>query len=45
MATGSAPLPARRLIKEVLGRGDYAIIGEIVEPCSKVLDLGCGEGN
>lgn len=28
---------------EVLGRSDYAIIGEIVEPGSKVLDLGCGE--
>ena len=25
-------------------RRDYAIIGEIVEPGSKVLDLGCGEG-
>ncbi|MCC6393717.1 MAG: methionine biosynthesis protein MetW [Bryobacterales bacterium] len=44
MAADSAPLPARRLIKEVLGRGDYAIIGEIVQPRSKVLDLGCGEG-
>lgn len=29
---------------ELLGRSDYAIIGEIVEPGSKVLDLGCGEG-
>ncbi|HUQ93971.1 MAG TPA: methionine biosynthesis protein MetW [Bryobacteraceae bacterium] len=28
----------------MLGRGDYAIIGELVEPGSKVLDLGCGEG-
>jgi methionine biosynthesis protein MetW len=28
----------------VLGRSDYAIIGEIVEPSTKVLDLGCGEG-
>ncbi len=28
----------------LLGRSDYAIIGEIVEPGSKVLDLGCGEG-
>ncbi|MDX1984151.1 MAG: methionine biosynthesis protein MetW [Bryobacteraceae bacterium] len=32
------------LVRKVLGRGDYAIIGEIVEPGSKVLDLGCGEG-
>ncbi len=34
----------RRLVREVLGRGDYAIIGEIIEPRSKVLDLGCGDG-
>lgn len=33
-----------RFVHEVLGRSDYAIIGEIVEPRSKVLDLGCGEG-
>jgi methionine biosynthesis protein MetW len=31
-------------VRELLGRSDYAIIGEIVEPKSKVLDLGCGEG-
>ena len=31
-------------VREVLGRSDYAIIGEIVEPNSRVLDLGCGEG-
>ncbi len=31
-------------VRELLGRSDYAIIGEIVEPGSKVLDLGCGEG-
>src|SRR5581483_1619288 len=31
-------------VSELLGRSDYAIIGEIVEPGSKVLDLGCGEG-
>ena len=31
-------------VRELLGRSDYAIIGEIVEPCAKVLDLGCGEG-
>lgn len=33
-----------RFVHELLGRSDYAIIGEIVEPRSKVLDLGCGEG-
>jgi methionine biosynthesis protein MetW len=31
-------------VSELLGRSDYAIIGEIVEPHTKVLDLGCGEG-
>ena len=31
-------------VREVLGRSDYAIIGEIVEQGAKVLDLGCGEG-
>ncbi len=31
-------------VGELLGRSDYAIIGEIVEPGAKVLDLGCGEG-
>ncbi|MBL8233993.1 MAG: methionine biosynthesis protein MetW [Bryobacterales bacterium] len=27
-----------------MGREDYAIIGELVEPGSLVLDLGCGDG-
>lgn len=36
--------PAHGFVRELLGRGDYAIIGEIVEPRSRVLDLGCGEG-
>ena len=31
-------------VGELLGRSDFAIIGEIVEPDSRVLDLGCGEG-
>jgi len=31
-------------VREVLGRSDYAIIGEIITPGSKVLDLGCGDG-
>lgn len=31
-------------VREILGRSDYAIIGEIVEPNTRVLDLGCGEG-
>ncbi|MEP7366176.1 MAG: methionine biosynthesis protein MetW [Acidobacteriota bacterium] len=32
------------LVHDILGRSDYAIISDIVEPNSKVLDLGCGEG-
>jgi len=30
-------------VGELLGRGDFAIIGEIVEANTRVLDLGCGE--
>ncbi len=29
---------------ELYGRSDYAIIGELIEPSTRVLDLGCGEG-
>jgi len=38
--------PARKqaFVRELLGRSDYAIIGDIVESGTKVLDLGCGEG-
>ena len=31
-------------VRTLLGRSDYAIISEIVEPNTRVLDLGCGEG-
>lgn len=31
-------------VREVLGRSDYAIIGELIQPRTKVLDLGCGDG-
>jgi methionine biosynthesis protein MetW len=31
-------------VREVYGRRDFAIIGELVEPATRVLDLGCGEG-
>lgn len=31
-------------VRELLGRSDYRIMGEIVEPKTKVLDLGCGDG-
>jgi methionine biosynthesis protein MetW len=30
-------------VRDLLGRSDYAIIGEIVPDGAKVLDLGCGE--
>jgi methionine biosynthesis protein MetW len=36
--------PRRGFVGEVLGRRDYAIISELIEPKTKVLDLGCGEG-
>jgi methionine biosynthesis protein MetW len=42
--TPPQPAPKRAFVCEILGRSDYAIIGEIVEPGAKVLDLGCGEG-
>ncbi|HLH39718.1 MAG TPA: methionine biosynthesis protein MetW [Bryobacteraceae bacterium] len=29
---------------DVYGRRDYAIIGELIAPGTRVLDLGCGEG-
>jgi len=31
-------------VVEVYGRSDYAIIGQLIEPKTRVLDLGCGEG-
>ncbi|HLJ48788.1 MAG TPA: methionine biosynthesis protein MetW [Bryobacteraceae bacterium] len=31
-------------VRKLLGRSDFAIISEIVAPNSKVLDLGCGDG-
>jgi methionine biosynthesis protein MetW len=42
--TQSPHAPRKAFVRELLGRSDYAIIGEIVEPNTKVLDLGCGEG-
>jgi methionine biosynthesis protein MetW len=35
---------AKDFVPELLGRSDYAIIGELVEPKTRVLDLGCGDG-
>ncbi|HUB33564.1 MAG TPA: methionine biosynthesis protein MetW [Bryobacteraceae bacterium] len=46
MSAAAKEQPARKaaFVREILGRSDYAIIGEIVEPKTRVLDLGCGEG-
>src|SRR3954451_24687627 len=38
------PQKKTAFVPEVLWRSDYAIIGEIVQPNTMVLDLGCGEG-
>jgi methionine biosynthesis protein MetW len=38
------PAGKQAFVSELLGRSDYAIIGDIVELGAKVLDLGCGEG-
>jgi len=35
---------AQKFVPELLGRSDYEIISEIIEPNTRVLDLGCGEG-
>jgi methionine biosynthesis protein MetW len=40
----AADVARKPFVGELLGRGDFAIISELVEPNSKVLDLGCGEG-
>jgi methionine biosynthesis protein MetW len=42
--TTAATAERRPFVGELLGRSDYAIIGEIVEPGTMVLDLGCGDG-
>lgn len=31
-------------MREIFGRRDYAIISELIEPRTRVLDLGCAEG-
>jgi methionine biosynthesis protein MetW len=36
--------PRRGFVRGLLGRSDYAIISDLVAPGTKVLDLGCGEG-
>ena len=36
--------PARPFVSSILGRSDFAMISDHVKPGTKVLDLGCGEG-
>ena len=40
----TAQATEQAFVRTLLGRSDYAIIGKIVAPGSKVLDLGCGDG-
>ena len=42
MAAADQPTKVSRTSRA--GRTDFTIIGQIIEPRSKVLDLGCGEG-
>lgn len=44
MAAGAQAQNSKPFVGELLGRSDFAIISEIVRPNSKVLDLGCGDG-
>jgi methionine biosynthesis protein MetW len=44
MSMASADQPQKISRTSLSGRTDFTIIGEIIEPRSKVLDLGCGEG-
>jgi methionine biosynthesis protein MetW len=44
MTQAAAGPKQKGFVTEILGRSDYAIISELVEPDSRVLDLGCGEG-
>lgn len=44
MAT-TETVPGAAFVPNVLERGDYRIISEIIENSSSVLDLGCGEGD
>jgi methionine biosynthesis protein MetW len=39
-----APVRSGPFVREILGRSDYAIIGALIAPDTRVLDLGCGEG-
>ena len=40
----AVPVKGKPFVRQLLGRSDFAIISDIVEPGTKVLDLGCGDG-
>lgn len=42
--SAAAPEQARTSAGGLRGRSDFAVISEIIEPDSRVLDLGCGDG-
>jgi methionine biosynthesis protein MetW len=42
--SAAAVEPHRSSVLEVLGRSDYAIISRLVAPDTRVLDVGCGDG-
>ncbi|MGC9971380.1 MAG: methionine biosynthesis protein MetW [Bryobacteraceae bacterium] len=44
MPSTASDVRHRPFVTDILGRSDYAIISELIEPNSRVLDLGCGEG-
>jgi methionine biosynthesis protein MetW len=44
MNAAAAEVRRGPFVREVLGRRDYAIISDIVEPNARVLDVGCGDG-
>src|SRR3954447_1040919 len=44
MTTDTTELRHGPFVHRVLGRSDYAIISELIEPNTRVLDLGCGDG-
>jgi methionine biosynthesis protein MetW len=43
-AEENEPLQRGPFVRELLGRSDYAIISQLIEKNSRVLDLGCGDG-
>lgn len=44
MSSGAGETRRQSFVRRILGRREYAIIGEWVAENSRVLDLGCGEG-